>query len=279
MELYPYQKRVKGLVQAGKSVILQAPTGAGKTRAALSPFIENFFDRADGSTPRKCIYSVPMRVLANQFEIEQRELADRYQRIERRNLNVTIQTGERPEDKEFTGDLIFCTIDQFLSSYLTMPYSLPRRKANLNAGAFVGSYLVFDEFHLLDPDSTLPSILYAVKQLSRVAPVLLMTATFSKSVLNALKDELYDAEVVLVDPEEAHSIETSVGEKKARQRTWHVAEEQLSASAILGNHKKRSLAICNTVRRAQELYRELRDSGSVKERGIEVLLFHGRFLK
>ena len=65
MALYAYQERVKELIQSGKSVILQAPTGAGKTRAALSPFIENFFDRDDGSTPRKCIYSVPMRVLAN----------------------------------------------------------------------------------------------------------------------------------------------------------------------------------------------------------------------
>ena len=277
MALYPYQERVKELIQAGKSVILQAPTGAGKTRAALSPFIENFFDRDDGSTPRKCIYSVPMRVLANQFEAEYKELSSSYQRRNRKEINITIQTGERSEDREFTGDLIFCTIDQFLSSYLTMPYGLPRRLANLNAGALVGSYLVFDEFHLLDPDSTLPSTLYAVKRLSRVAPVLLMTATFSKSVLYALKDELYNAEVVLVDPGEARLIETSFGEKETRQRIWQIAEVQLSASAILEKHNKRSLAICNTVRRAQELYRELRDA--VKGKDINVLLLHSRFLQ
>jgi len=277
MALYPYQQRVKELIQAGKSVILQAPTGAGKTRAALSPFIENFFDHADGSTPRKCIYSVPMRVLANQFEEEQYGLADKYRRIHGKNINVKIQTGERPEDREFSGDLIFCTIDQFLSSYLTMPYGLPRRLANINAGAFVGSYLVFDEFHLLDPDSTLPSTLYAAKQLSHIAPVLLMTATFSQSVLNALKDELHNAEVVLVDPEEAISIETLFGEKEARRRVWQVAEVQLSAKAILEKHNKRSLAICNTVRRAQDLYRELKDA--IKDRDIEVILLHSRFLQ
>ncbi|MBM3151902.1 MAG: DEAD/DEAH box helicase, partial [Chloroflexi bacterium] len=110
MTLYPYQEQVKELIQAGKSVILQAPTGAGKTRAALAPFIENFFDRADGSTPRKCVYAVPMRVLANQFEIEYRELAKKYQRVNRQEIKVTIQTGEHSEDKEFEGDLIFCTI-------------------------------------------------------------------------------------------------------------------------------------------------------------------------
>src|SRR5688500_16566836 len=121
MALYRYQERVKELIQVGKSVILQAPTGAGKTRAALSPFIENFFNRNDGSTPRKCIYSVPMRVLANQFEAEYKKLSSSYQRRNREEIKVTIQTGERPEDRELKGDLIFCTIDQFLSSYLTMP--------------------------------------------------------------------------------------------------------------------------------------------------------------
>lgn len=32
MALYPYQEKVKNLIQSGKSVVLQAPTGAGKTR-------------------------------------------------------------------------------------------------------------------------------------------------------------------------------------------------------------------------------------------------------
>ncbi len=274
---YKYQKEVTRLLLSGKSVILQAPTGAGKTTAALLPFLHAWREETDENFPVKCVYTVPMRVLANQFMTEYEKRANSFGRRFKRNLDVRIQTGEHSEDREFEGDLIFCTIDQFLSSYLTMPYSLPRRKANINAGAFVGSYLVFDEFHLLDPDSTLPSTLYAIKQLSRVAPVLLMTATFSKSVLYALKDEICNAEVVLVEPEEAHSIETAFGEKEVRQRTWQVAETQLSASAIWKKHNKRSLVICNTVRRAQELYRELKDL--VKGKDIDVLLLHSRFLQ
>jgi CRISPR-associated endonuclease/helicase Cas3 len=289
MELYPYQQRVKELIQSGKSVILQAPTGAGKTRAALAPFIENFFDHADGSTPRKCIYSVPMRVLANQFYVEYEKLKNDYKKFKRNELSVTIQTGEFSNDPEFAGDLIFCTIDQFLSSYLTMPYSLPRRMANFNAGAFVGSYLVFDEFHLLDPDSTLPSTLYAIKRLHKVAPVLLMTATFSETLLHALKGELDEistgdeekVEIVLVETNEARSIETSFGQKYARQRMWATAQEPLSARAVLEKHNKRSLAICNTVQRAQTLYREIKDAleKETPKRNIEVILLHSRFLQ
>ena len=151
MALYPYQERVKALVLNGKSVILQAPTGTGKTRAALAPYIEAFFDRQPGEFPRKCIYSVPMRVLANQFHAEYSELTARYQRRTRRQLHTEIQTGDQPQDPKFLGDLIFATIDQSLSSALAVPYSLSAGMANLNAGAFYSSYLIFDEFHLF-PD-------------------------------------------------------------------------------------------------------------------------------
>ena len=274
---YEYQKKVSQLLLSGKSIILQAPTGAGKTTAALLPFLHAWRKEIDENFPIKCVYTVPMRVLANQFKDEYEKRAASFGRRFKRNLDVRIQTGEHPKDKQFDGDLIFCTIDQFLSSYLTMPYGLPRRMANINAGAFVGSYLVFDEFHLLDPDSTLPSTLYAIKKLSQVAPVLLMTATFSSSVLYALQKEIPNSEVVLVDPEEARAIETSFGQKGGRQRIWQTAELGLSASAIFEKHNKRSLAICNTVRKAQELYRELKELA--KDKNVDVLLLHSRFLQ
>lgn len=276
--LYLYQERIKTLIQSGRSVVLQAPTGAGKTRAALAPFVEGFFDFPPETFPRKCIYVVPMRVLANQFEREYREYAESYERIHRRKINITIQTGERPDDRKFEGDLIFCTIDQFLSSYLTIPYSLPRRWANLNAGALTGAYVVCDEFHLLDPDSTLPSTLYALKQLRHLAPVLVMTATFSREMLSALAQHL-GAETLVLQPEEARAIELRDGATMPRQRLWSVAKSSLTAEAVLATHQVRSLALCNTVQRAQTLYQELQDLIEQEDKPIKVLLLHSRFLQ
>ncbi|MFQ5615265.1 MAG: CRISPR-associated helicase Cas3', partial [Anaerolineales bacterium] len=274
MELYDFQKRIAQHIRAGRSVVLQAPTGSGKTFAALWPFLEAW-DRKPDNFPRKCVYAVPMRILANQFTASAQELVtEKLALIE--NPDIRIQTGEQQEDRRFEGNLVFCTIDQFLSSYLTMPYSLPNRLANLNAGAMVGSYLVFDEFHLLDPGSTLPSTLYALRQLRKIAPVLLMTATFSKSMLHSLA-KILDAEVELVSPDEARAIETRDGERP-RQRAWNTAEEPLSAEAVLAGHKTRSLALCNTVWRAQNLYRELRDLIQTRELDIDLLLLHSRFL-
>lgn len=275
VSLYPYQQRVKSLIQSGRSVILQAPTGAGKTRAALAPFIESFFDAATNASPRKCLYVVPMRVLANQFYAEYKALAERYERIHKRKIDVRIQTGEQPDDRRFEGDLIFCTVDQFLSSYLIMPYSLPYRLANLNAGAAVGAYIVLDEFHLLDPESTLPSVMYAVQRLHHLAPVLLMTATFSAEMLRELAGEI-NAEVVLLPQDQVHAIDTR-GNKPARKRFWRTSPDPLSAEAVIEKHKHRSLVICNTVKRARELFRAI--SQQAEGTPIRVKLLHSQFLR
>ncbi|MBN1148574.1 MAG: CRISPR-associated helicase Cas3' [Anaerolineales bacterium] len=274
---YDYQMRVAKNLLAGKSVVLQAPTGAGKTFAALLPYLHAFREETDENFPSKCIYIVPMRVLAHQFIEKTQEYLDSFQRRFRQSIKVRIQTGDQQDDREFESDLIFCTVDQFLSSYLMMPYSLSRRMANLNAGAMVGSYLVFDEFHLLDPGSTLPTALYILKQLSQLAPVLMMTATFSSDMLKTLADYI-KGEIVLVSPEETYAIQTRGGTVSQRQRAWYTASELLNADAVLSAHQRRSLVLCNTVRRAQGLYRELVDMIQDQELDIEVLLLHSRFL-
>src|SRR5262249_5942068 len=147
-----------------RNIILQAPTGAGKTHAALLPFLNALEYNRD--FPRKCIYSVPMRVLAAQFVETYIEAVKHAARDDR--IRVSIQTGEQPNDRELAGDLIFATIDQTLSSFLISPYGLPKRMANLNAAAVMGAYLVFDEFHLFDSTSTLPTTLHMLKMLDGV---------------------------------------------------------------------------------------------------------------
>jgi CRISPR-associated endonuclease/helicase Cas3 len=80
LDLWPHQQRVFDLLTAGENVILQAPTGSGKTRAALYPFLVAQDDQSGHHSrfPHKCIYSVPMRVLAKQFRIEYEKTVQRY---------------------------------------------------------------------------------------------------------------------------------------------------------------------------------------------------------
>lgn len=259
MPLYAYQELVKSHLLNGRSVVLQAPTGSGKTRTALAPFIEAFFDLPGDAFPMQCLYSVPMRVLASQFYREYHDLASRYERVHRCKLDVRIQTGERPEDPELVGDLVFATLDQTLSSALGVPYSLSPGRANLNVGTVLGSYLVFDEFHLFPLEAT-QATLQLLRLVGRLAPFLLMTATFSQTMLAAI-GELLKAEVIVVPPNEVASIETRLGQLPRKQRRFEAAERELTAQAVLATHDRRSLAVCNTVERAIALYEQLCGAG------------------
>ena len=266
---YPFQRRVSELLLSGRNVILQAPTGAGKTLAAMLPFLEAIEHGSE--FPHKCLYAVPMRVLANQFVEDYKQRVIKAGRDDR--IRVAIQTGERADDKELTATLTFATIDQVLSSFLLSPYSLSRRKSNLNAGAVVASYLVFDEFHLFDPISTLPTTLEMLQMLQGVAPFLLMTATFSADMLDGLADAL-DAVVVPEDDAARRAMQALSSQQKTRR--YHVVDTPLNADAVLAHHKERTLVVCNVVNRARALFETIRDH---PDRGdAQVLLLHSRFL-
>ncbi|HEX6479713.1 MAG TPA: CRISPR-associated helicase Cas3' [Ktedonobacteraceae bacterium] len=284
-QLRPFQERVLKHVLHGDSVILQAPTGAGKTRAALAPFIQNLA-RGDNALPYTCRYAVPMRVLANQFYRDYQSLADNidkgaltrlvdtYQRI--KHDAVSIQTGEQSDDPQMESTLTFCTIDQLLASFLAVPYGVDGIRANLNVGAVIGSYLVLDEFHLYpllrDGKSfygARTTTIEMLRLLKSTTPFVLMTATFSSSLLNRLKD-LLDARVeTITDEDELKAI------VKGRTRTFELSDLPMTAETILNQHDGCSLAICNTVLRAQELFLQLK--ARVGNHGPKVILLHSRF--
>jgi CRISPR-associated endonuclease/helicase Cas3 len=265
MQLYPFQEQVYHRLTAGRSVVLQAPTGSGKTAAALYPFLRAWEER--GHFPCKCIYSVPLRVLADQFGEKYRGLANSFGF--ERSMDVTVQTGAHPEDRKFEGNLIFTTVDQTLSNFLNIPYAISLSQGNVNAGAVVGSYLVFDELHLFDPENMLPTVLHLLRLLGGVVPFLVMTATLSEEMVHALAGML-DAEPIVLSAEEAAAIPS-----QHKTRRMHVVEDELTASAVWEAHQGRSVAICNTVGRAQALFEDLR---SLAGSGTEVRLLHSRFL-
>ncbi len=274
--LWPHQERVFDLLlKERRNVILQAPTGSGKTRAALYPFLTALDHETEyyQDFPHKCLYSVPMRVLARQFYEEYSQTVRKYNLRYALNITTAIQTGERSENRDLSADLIFATIDQTLSSFLLSPYSLPLRQANLNAAAVLTSYLVFDEFHLFDPDSTLPTTLHMLQMLRGITPFVLMTATFSKDMLAGLA-EVLDAAVVPGTDEEKEQLQHLESQQKTRR--YHVANEPLTAQAVLDRHQGRSLVICNTVDRARALYEALQRA---KDPHTEVWLLHSRFLR
>lgn len=99
-----------------------------------------------------------------------------------RSIDIRIQQGEQKGDPFFEADLTFTTIDQLLSSYLFHPLSLSSRLGNINAGALVGSLVVFDEYHLLEPERSMATSIEMLDRLmegARLAQFVLMTATIA----------------------------------------------------------------------------------------------------
>lgn len=277
---FDFQIEVARHLLEGRSVILQAPTGAGKTRAALFPFLHAWQNPDPTTLPRQGIYVIPLRVLADQFSAEYRPRVAQYVRAQGlpQHGDVRVQTGALAEDPRFEGDLTFTTLDQFLSSFLTIPYSLGNRSANLNAGALIGSYLVFDEFHLFPVDEhgqgALATTLHVLKMLKGIAPFVLMTATFSRTMLAHLCQEL-DAEAATLTPAEVAAIPS----QQEKQRRYRYVPQPLTPDAVISDllqhQRQRVIAVCNTVDRAQELAANL--NADARLTGVTVELLHSRF--
>lgn len=170
-----------------QDILLRAPTGSGKTETAIAPFL--FAKALNIDFPNKLIYVVPLRTLANSLRQRTEILVANWEKVypSSRSLVVTLQTGENPEDPRFEGDIVFCTIDQMLSSFLNIPYSVGRGSANVNSGAIFASYLVFDELHLLDPDRSFATVLKVLQQVKGISPFLLMTATLTNELATQIQ--------------------------------------------------------------------------------------------
>lgn len=269
-----FQQQVYDHLAAGRSVVLQAPTGSGKTFAALAPFVLGTWGAENGPAARKLIYSLPLRVLAGSLREQYREYFSEKAGLD---LRFTTQYGGAAEDEflDLNGSgergVIFTTIDQTLSGFLGTPLSVPNRLANVLYGSILSGALVFDEFHLLDPEKSFDTALHLLRK--SPWPVLVMTATMSTRLRQELCRVL-DAEEVVVGEEDLPSIRSQY------ETTKHLTVEDvpLDGRVLAEKLGERTLVICNTVDRAQGVYgalkKELERRGDRRER----MLLHSRFL-
>ena len=269
-----FQKETIETIRQRNNALLRAPTGSGKTETAIAPFL--FAQEFNIPFPKKLIYIVPLRTLANSLRERTNHLIAAWNKKHpsSRPLVVTLQTGENPEDPRFEGDIVFCTIDQMLSSFLNIPYSVGRGSANVNAGAIFASYLVFDELHLLDPDRSFATLLQVLKQVNGISPFLLMTATLTDELVKEIQGVVKDIKILKVPSSDLTLLE------EKRQRTFKTIDTPLSAELILDDikthNRKRVIVLCNTVSHSQGLFQDL--EALDPEGNLEITLLHSRFL-
>lgn len=283
---YRYQEEVAKELYEGKSVVLRAPTGSGKTWATLAPFLYGYVTGHPGRAVDRLIYALPLRSLASSLyrstTEKVKELMEPAMSISNSARNrryqltdpfyITLQMGGQQDDPFFEGNLIFTTIDQLLSSYLFAPLSLPERVGNIGAGALIGSLVVFDELHLLDPVRSLATAIEMLDRLDHLTQFVLMTATLPDSVLDWLKQKL-GARSMTLPSEEVLALPSHA----TKERSFLWVPRPLTSDDVVDSHKERTIAIVNSVRRAQSLFREVRQRVKAISPAPDVLLLHSRF--
>lgn len=276
---YRFQERVAELLLNGKNVILSVPTGAGKTWASVMPFLyAKHYKKVD--FPQKMIYSLPLRTLTNSIYSDINDLlkqSDVQQKYSDLTNLLSIQTGEYSDDVYFEKDIIFSTIDQTLSNFLCFPLSISQSQANINAGAIIGSYLVFDEFHLLDPKLSMATTIGMLCILKNLCRICIMTATLTDDYIQFLQKKLNDFEVVSIKDftDDVYKIKSLIPVNgKTIKKSVYVCESVLKASIILEKHQNKTIVICNRVETAQRLYIELDKD---KKESTKLLCIHSRF--
>jgi CRISPR-associated endonuclease/helicase Cas3 len=284
---YPYQERVAEHLLRGNSIVLRAPTGAGKTWSTIIPFLYSL--NIGHPIADRLIYALPLRSLAagiHQSALgllqKNRGLLHPGDRVEtvgkdrdytQSALYCSLQMGTEPNDPFFESDLLFTTIDQVLSNYLCIPVSLPDRVANVNAGALIGAFLVFDEVHLLEPSAALGTVVEMLDRLSDLSQFVLMTATLPDSCMKWFSKKL-GAEVIALEPDEIRHIPSQVAQR--RQFFW--SSKPLTAEAVWQmHHGGRTIVLVNTVPKAQQIFAKLEQFAQDKETPPHLLLLHSRF--
>ena len=289
---YPYQVRLA----EGPSLpsLLKVPTGSGKTEAAVLSWLWRWKEHPDEvihqNTPRRMVYCLPMRTLVEQT-VGRVEGWIRNLGLESQVGTVTLMGGEprthwylHPE-KPF---IVVGTQDMLLSRALNRGYGSSPSMWPVEYGLLNNDSLwVMDEVQLMANGLPTSTQLAGLRQaLHTFGPTgsLWMSATVRPGWLATIDHPApLDSQVLELDQDDlantglgkrhnAHKMVSEVsvarGTRYARDMAGLIAEKHVSGTL--------TLAIVNTVERAQEVYREINNSTQVSLEAERVLL-HSRF--
>ncbi|WP_028841626.1 CRISPR-associated helicase Cas3' [Thermodesulfobacterium hveragerdense] len=268
---YEFQERIWDLIFQGKNPLLvRAPTGSGKTEAAIAPFLAQFVDNEFPIAPR-LIYVLPIRVLVNSIAQRIKKYAERISP----NISVEIQHGDIPDSPFFIADIVVTTLDQFLYGFARASRQVGHHM-DVPAGSIATSIVVFDEAHMYRDEFTF-SIMRALMEIlyrSNI-PFVVMTATMPKSLEESLFEriELSDEQKIFVDIPFSSKIDIKLHDNPL------ISNEDINLSDdLLEKIKtKKTLIVLNQVKRAQKVYEKIRSRLELSDE--QIVLLHSRFTK
>lgn len=268
-----FQTHVIEKLKAGKSLLLVAPTGLGKTLAVTGDIQDGFC---------KMVYAIPLRSLGKGIQKEVASL-----NRNGKDIKAVIHHGDVQESKLFSEEVVITTYDQVVCAVPGLPLSLPLRAGHAVAGALLMSRLILDETHLAwsISDKAL-SILLAIIEFRKKLNLqtVVLTATLPKTVASIISKRL-GLELVIVGEgkvkrdeglqlrDKNRKVTLSVLELKNKGRGEDKKLDWQSLDDRLKNAQGKRIYFANTVERLQETYdRLIKDSISADK----IIVLHNR---
>jgi CRISPR-associated endonuclease/helicase Cas3 len=276
-ELRGFQREI---MNTSSSAYLAAPTGIGKTDAAL------LWSAKNQDLGRRIFYVLPYTASINAMEREfKRIFQDEEEKIGmlhhkadyliyRSFLEQDYSTEESlklmKETKSITKK-IYRPI-KILTPYQIIKAFYGVKGFEVMLSEMAGGLFVFDEIHCYDP-RTVALIVRSIEELYKIgAKFLFMSATLPRFLRELISKSIIDITSITLNPAEKNEKEFI---EQARHKVSLIEGEIVEYLDELKkqlNKSKRVLVVCNTVKRAQEIYQELKSYAKFP------LLIHGRFI-
>jgi CRISPR-associated endonuclease/helicase Cas3 len=271
----PYDYQLRLALHDGLPEVVNIPTGLGKTAAVVLAWL--WRRRCTNpaivrNTPRRLVYCLPMRVLVEQTESVTKKWLNNLGLAKEVDVHV-LMGGEETAEWDVYPErdaILIGTQDMLLSRALNRGYAASRARWPMQFGLLHNDCLwVFDEIQLMGSSLATTAQLEAFRNLfdsgegqrcrsiwmsATMQPDWLKTVDFASRVNGLLSVTLGEE-----DPKNKDVMQRWTASKPISKAEATIGDAEGLAAEVLSKHKAgtRSIVVVNTVKRAQELFKEL----------------------